>query len=39
MKKIWAAILAFLLVVGLVASVKVLAAILATFFGGNVTTV
>ena len=29
----------FLLAVGLVASIKVLAAILATYFGGNVTTV
>jgi hypothetical protein len=39
LKRIWAAILVFLLVVGLLASVKVLAAILATFFGGNVITV
>jgi len=37
LKRVWAIILAFLLVVGVLASVKVLAAILATFLGGIVT--
>jgi len=37
LKRVWAIILAFLLVVGVLASVTVLASILATFFGGNVT--
>ena len=39
MKRIWATVLAFLLVVGVLASAQVLASILATFFGGMVTIV
>jgi len=37
LKKVWAIILAFLLVVGVLASVKVFASILAILSGGNVT--
>jgi len=39
LKRTWAIVLAFLLVVGVLASAQVLASILATFFGGMVTIV
>lgn len=39
MKRVWAIVLAFLLVVGVIASVRVLATLLATIVGGEVTVV
>jgi len=39
LKKIWAIVLAFLLVVGVLASGEVLASLLATIVGGNVTVI